>query len=230
MQHYGLPTPLLDFSTDIRIALAFAAHEMKTSSGHKDIDNYASLYAFDTNVEYDVGEPIQQMMIIDEYKGERYKSQHSESTLNDSLLQDIDKFSQWDDLAEMELVFIEYQQNAPGFVTLSGQKLNLSNPNLDMQKGCFLLNLYAAEIPLEENWNMRTKESRDQFWSNPNSGTKFNCKGVHTKEKITCFDIKKDILSDWARINTVPLFNKNPEIQCIENQLLKIKETLKTSL
>ena len=230
MQHYGLPTPLLDFSTDIKIALSFAAHEMKTPSGLEDIDNYASLYAFDTKAEYEVGIPIQQIMNNDEYKGERYESQHSESNVNDSLLQKIDKFIQWNDLADIELVFIEYQQFAPGFITLSGQGLNLSNPNLDMQKGCFLLNLYGGEIPLEENWNMRTKESRDQFWSNPNSDTKFNCKGMHTKEKLTCYDIKKDILSDWARINAIPLFNKNPESQCVENQLLKIKETLKTSL
>lgn len=43
MQHFGLPTPLLDFSTDIVIALSFAADGINKPLGGDETDHYVSL-------------------------------------------------------------------------------------------------------------------------------------------------------------------------------------------
>lgn len=63
-----------------------------------------------------------------------------------------------------ELALVEYQKLAPNVVTLSGEGLDLTNPNLANQKGCFILNLYDEGMPMEENWNMRTIAHRNEFW------------------------------------------------------------------
>lgn len=44
LQHYGAPTPLLDFSHDINVALYFATENLKYGQGGNDIDDYFSLY------------------------------------------------------------------------------------------------------------------------------------------------------------------------------------------
>lgn len=44
LQHYGAPTPLLDFSHDINVALYFATENLKYGQGSNDIDDYFSLY------------------------------------------------------------------------------------------------------------------------------------------------------------------------------------------
>ena len=54
MQHYGAPTPMLDFTTDIKIALFFMVLDAKSDNSF-DIDGYCSLYTIEkrecTNVE-----------------------------------------------------------------------------------------------------------------------------------------------------------------------------------
>ena len=45
LQHYGAPSPLLDFTTDPKVALFFALEHMQgTSSGSQGIENYFSIY------------------------------------------------------------------------------------------------------------------------------------------------------------------------------------------
>lgn len=42
MSHLGLPTPMLDFSTDIIVALSFAADGVNMASGNDETDEYVS--------------------------------------------------------------------------------------------------------------------------------------------------------------------------------------------
>jgi len=44
MQHYGVPTPFVDFTTNAYIALFFAAHYSKITASDNEFDNYFSLY------------------------------------------------------------------------------------------------------------------------------------------------------------------------------------------
>ncbi len=235
MQHHGLPTPLLDFSTDIMIALSFASDGLDLSSVSEETDGYASLYVFDSQFEYEVGNPVQRVFEIGLANGiqmwQDHMHQYPKDEVDASILFDINKFVKWDDINGLELCFIEYQPLAPGVVTLSGQKLDLSNPNLVKQKGCFMLNLYNETMPLEDNWNGRTTESRNNFWMS--KGEKFiqlPFSGVMTRDKIICFDIKKDVLLEWANVNAVPLYDNSTANIAIKQGLADIKEELDRSL
>ena len=227
MQHHGLPTPLLDFSTDIKIALSFAADGAKIGTGNYETDNYVSLYVFDKSKEYEVGMSIQHIYLNGMANGKQFLEDHNRlyptESVNASILYNIDEYVRWDDIKNLELSYLEYQPLAPGVVTLCGQSLDLSNPNLDKQKGCFLLNLYSNTMSLEENWNGRTIENRNHFWENRSSEFEpFHFKGVMTKSKMDCYDIKKEVIIEWAKNNSIPLYDNGPETIEIKKTLLDI--------
>lgn len=50
LQHYGAPTPYIDFSTDIYVALFFCTYKMQNSPSDTEIDNYFSLYYVDNGM------------------------------------------------------------------------------------------------------------------------------------------------------------------------------------
>lgn len=49
LQHYGAPTPLMDFTYDIDVALFFATEKASPSFSNKDIDQYFSIYLINKN-------------------------------------------------------------------------------------------------------------------------------------------------------------------------------------
>ena len=233
MQHQMLPTPLLDFSTDINIALAFAADGVK-NAGSEETDEYVSLYVFDKCYENEIGMSIQQLYSLGMSTARQtlldYMIKHPSERINASVLYSLDEFVKWNDIKDYELMYVEYQPLAPGVVSLSGQELNLSNPNLDRQKGCFIFNLFDENMPLEKNWNCRTIQERNKFWLGSVSGSTLPFSGVMTKEKITCFDIKKDVIKEWAKINPMDLYDNSMENQNIKQRLLDIKAEVDASV
>lgn len=231
MQHFGLPTPLLDFTTDISVALSFASKGICMSSGNEETDEYVSLYVFDKVSECEVGTPLQQIymdgMVTGIQRWQNHIKQHPEQPIDASILFSLNEFVRWNDIRDLELVYVEYQPLSPGVITLSGQSLSLSNPNLDKQKGCFILNLFDETTPLEKNWNMRLPESRAQFWKNKESVMQsLPFSGVTTKEKMACFDIRKEIMNEWAADNAVVLYDNTEDSQSIKDLLDKIQLTL----
>ncbi|WP_162427278.1 FRG domain-containing protein [Pontibacter pudoricolor] len=44
LQHYGAPTPLMDWTYNINVALFFATENVKGGNGNGDIENYFSIY------------------------------------------------------------------------------------------------------------------------------------------------------------------------------------------
>ncbi len=43
LQHHGCPTPFLDFTSDVRVALFFASQEPKGAGNGSELDNYFSI-------------------------------------------------------------------------------------------------------------------------------------------------------------------------------------------
>lgn len=227
MQHLGLPTPFLDFSTKISIALAFAAAGMSIN-GNDETDEYVSLYVFDKVYEYELGMPLQQMYTTGMANGiqrlKEYMMSSNSKLVDFSVLCNIDEFVKWYDVMTLELMYVEYQPIAPGVVTLSGQILDLSNPNLDRQNGCFILNLFHEKMPLEDNWNQRTIQERNHFWMNSVSGVRtLPYSGVMTRDKMMCFDIKKSVIQQWSAKNHIQLYDNSQEMLDIKQKLSEIQ-------
>lgn len=220
MQHLSLPTPMLDFSTDIRVALSFAADKFKyAKSDCDDINEYVSLYTIDLSAEKEVGMSIQQMYADGLARSNQlaceWYPKNPYMLLDYSLLYYLNKFVKWNDIKDLGLFFIEYQPLAPNICMLSGESLNLSNPNLVRQNGCFMFNLVDETTPLEDNWNRRL----------PNSctGEQNITGGVKTKNKISCYDIKKSIIKQWADRNKRQLYSRSFNNGIIRQRLNDLK-------
>jgi hypothetical protein len=234
MQHLGLPTPLLDFSVDINVALSFAADGVKMNSGNDETDGYVSLYVFNKDSEFEIGYSVQQAYMNGVATGEKmlkdYREQHPNESVDASILDEVNQFIKWDDLKECEIAFVEHQPIAPAVVMLSGQKFDIENPNIARQKGCFLINLYDEAIPLEDNWNGRSIEKRDLFWTTRSDATVWPYKGAITRDKITCYDIRKDVIMSWAEKYKCDLYDTSAEILQLKKRLFEIKEKLDSEM
>lgn len=234
MQHLGLPTPMLDFSIDLNVALSFASDGVNMASGCLETDDYVSLYVIDLNAEREVSASVQQIyqhgMVSGEQMWNDFVKNHPNEPVDVSILFDIDKFVKWSDIKDIELSFIEYQPLAPNVTTLSGENLDLTNPNLANQKGCFILNLYDEMMPMEENWNMRTIARRNQFWLSRTGVQTLPFSGVQTNEQMYCYDIKKDVIMQWAILNKRSLYVNTPVNVTLKQNLQGIQSKLNSEI
>ncbi len=227
MQHMGLPTPFLDFTIDVNIALAFAADGADRNEKKTAIDDYCSLYYFDLEKEMEIQNSKIQEILRDgiskcnQMCNEHYKA-YPNDIINKSNLEELDKYIKWDDLANIQLAYVEYQDIAPLVCTFSSQILDLTNPNLAKQKGGFVINLYKDETPLEENWNMRTSERRNKILSNCSS---LPFSGIYTYHQIGCVDIKKDVILEWNKRNPIELYDTSQETEKLKEMLSTIKDS-----
>ena len=148
MQHYGMPSPLLDFTKDLRTALFFAMDGMNTEPSSVEIENYFSVYALKPTNEYAPADTLfadgieRAISYVDEFK-----SNHPGANINDELIRNIDLLTKWkktdgtkDGLHSIPLMFIPNPLDAAPVISASGQKLYWSNPNIIAQKGCFIMN------------------------------------------------------------------------------------------
>jgi len=113
----------------------------------------------------------------------------------------------------MEFLYIEYQGLAPKVITQTGQSLNISNPNSEKQKGCFIFYL-CDNTPLEKTWNNRLCNYHSCI------------NGVKTFNQISCFDIKKQIMIEWANKNSSiihDIYDTSESFKFITKKLKAIK-------
>jgi len=157
MQHYGMPSPLLDFTKDLRIALFFAMDGMKSEPSSVEIENYFSIYALKPTNEYAPADTLFASG-IERAIGyvEDFKKDHPDANINDELIRNIDLLTKWrktdgtkDGLHAIPLMFIPNPLDAAPVVSASGQRLYWSNPNIVAQKGCFIMNTSEKDT-LEE--------------------------------------------------------------------------------
>lgn len=133
LQHYGAPTPLIDFTLKKKAALFFAIDGIgHHNHGGEDIENYLSIYA----CEYSSITPIEGFILL-------LSNSTNRNSENGGLMKSLPK--------EWPLIFI----SNPLWVLMPTKTVaSWSNPNIIAQEGCFFLNMDGIK-PLEERKEIR---------------------------------------------------------------------------
>ena len=201
LQHYGAPSPLLDFTHNLNIALYFALDGLKVASSNNDIDNYFSLYILDRNkCGYELVD-IVAMLSNGRESGEKmlkeFMDLNPNQPVNDSLLKHVDEYTTWikDDgtnegLCKIDCGFLDNPLKSKTFSMYeTNEILYWSNVNLIAQEGCFIF--YTKEnTPLEQYFGFDNKYL-----------PKLKCVNIH---KSLAEYIKNKYLKSISRLDIYP--------------------------
>lgn len=174
LQHYGAPTPLMDWTYNVNVALFFGTEDLKGGHGTGEIDNYFSIYAINKK----------------SYKHEFLNL----SEIDVNYTSNIMDFELWtDDPRNANQNGIFYisdfdDGNAMNVSQYSTIKIRTNHPitsvynqNIIPQEGLFIFNPFA-EKSIDEIFNIKAHSEGSNLILSP-----FNC-----------FNIKKD-LADYVR-------------------------------
>lgn len=227
LQHYGAPSPLLDFTTDPKVALFFALEHMQgSSSGCQGIENYFSIYII-------LMDKVKSLDVMIKKKIDKAVSRKTEKeklpkkTLIVATKEARERYLHWLDwfrnsrtsssgLCDKTILFLTNPLNIerPSIVL---PNLYWSNPNIIAQKGCFLLNTHEKQ-PLEERL-LEEKEKR-----------------ILKNAALFCFDIHKSLAPYIREEYLKPKITKEtiyPDFNTIANgayEAFKRNPTAKISL
>ena len=195
MQHYGCPTPLLDFTHNLDVALYFAFENMQWTPSSNEIENYVSVYyvswkkmkqdaadilnltreAALTNEEYQAGNIINWV----EYA-------HA-ATIMPWLSNKKEKVS----ISDYEISFL-CPQNESVYIEPTKETLYCSNLNLIAQKGCFLIypikNRRNQFLSLEEFLNQELQQYHKDL-----QGDGLKCTSSIDYSRLSCLNIHKSL-------------------------------------
>lgn len=162
LQHYGSPTPMIDFTHDLNTALFFAYYNMEQNDTHEKIGDYVSLYWIDTkdfNTKgiFDMINLYNKLYKSDDFKefSQKIKQIKQGSYNEDTTFIDfISELVKWGDKNVISAVNIGiydgvFSKTIPSFCKTRHKSLVWANLNLIAQKGCFI-NYNRDDIPLEE--------------------------------------------------------------------------------
>lgn len=152
LQHFSAPTPLLDFTYDLDVALFFALDGLKDASSSNDIDNYFSIYSICladkelTKADSFFNHALESAgRAVDEFK-----KSNPLVNIDVELLNNVDKFTSWNNgLSGITKFLIPNPLRSRPVKMNNGDQLLWSNINLIAQDGCLILNS-EERLPLEE--------------------------------------------------------------------------------
>lgn len=187
LQHYGVPTPLIDFSESLDTAIFFALYGLSHYGSDTDIDNYFSIYC----VQKEEKSSLDYILNTSKLRRDAF-TDSMEEKLNQKIDQSITgslvSSTSWSNiLFGWELILLptptsaQIQNFSPPSWSVT-QHLVWSNPRILAQKGCFFLN--SCKIGPSNNADPSIT-LEDAFIKN-NYG------------KLICFDIHKS-LADHIR-------------------------------
>ena len=146
LQHYGAPTPYIDFTTDVFVALFFSCHNPHFVPSDNEIDNYLSLYYVEKNdIEY----------VVDKYNGvfdinRKDKESYQQRAKND----DFPNLS-LSTLQQLRVFYVDSEHQRGNF----GNKqfvFRMPNRNMLAQKGVLIYNADDSN-PLEKISSFQNK-------------------------------------------------------------------------
>lgn len=164
LQHFGAPTPMLDFSHNLNVGLYFAfdnsSKVKKLLKSDKNIDNYTSLYLYDIAA-YQMQVVNLIDMLADSFRRgvemvNDFNLKNPGVHLDISLLSSIDSFSAWknpqnggDGVHKVNIGLLDNSIRGNQVQDITGNKLFWSNIRIIAQNGCLMV--YPNEkIPLEK--------------------------------------------------------------------------------
>jgi hypothetical protein len=175
LQHYGAPTPLLDWTYNFENALFFATDGLKYSDSDNSIDNYCSIYIIDTKWPELINylEHVQSSLSQIDHILEASPKFNANEVINN--LESLN----YNSLAEIQLAQIPgYRRNGFAFSLKNRPSFNLvwnqQNLNIINQKGLFIFN-GSEDKPLEYFF----QGQRQQVKGSPFYLPKITCLNIH---------------------------------------------------
>jgi len=167
LQHYGAPTPLIDWTYNVEVAAFFSTDGQKHYASNSKIDNYFSIYCIDKKA------CSRDLMNISEWLVENYwriiqiTEQHPEADASDVIY----RYNQFNYFTFRDLIlfFVSDFERIAYFPAITSQ----TNLNIINQQGLFIFNASENE-PLESYFGTNL----DPFSGLP---------------KIKCFDFHKSL-------------------------------------
>lgn len=197
LQHYGYPTPLLDFSYDIYSALFFAIDNMKEGNNNE-ISNYVSLYII--NKANDIFPDIFQVNHNDGENAQWLLEMESEHILEPApeMVQDFERLP-YDNYKDSSILLVSGGKDSTTGVcipTMLDVKYHNTNPNLQSQDGLFV---YISSL----------EKSLDRVI--------YKQTGYRNKDKIICVNINKKlrqkIVSDYLNPHNINKGTMYPDLE-----------------
>ena len=155
LQHYGSPTPMLDFSHDLDSALFFAFDKVEENKTLNPLEDYVSVYYIDFK---ECRNELVDMIALYDDAIDRvvdmindFKTKNPNVTVLDSLIGNISEYVQWGTeggFSNVELGLYDGIFSNKTVTLPTGEKLVWANLNLIAQKGCFI-NYNLEKKPLE---------------------------------------------------------------------------------
>ena len=216
MQHFGAPSPMIDFSESLLTSLSFALDNAKPSSGTNDLGNYISLYYVNRNFDW-VQSTVQSVVqssgsSIDQLVREHKKKYPNEQFDVKETLEDIEHllYRQFRlDSEQSDITFIPLGGPSLGRVKVNIPILNFScdyeiiNDRIVKQQGMFFMNNTESE-PLVELMNKITKQKM------------FCCLNIH--KDLIPYIIDK-YLTPKSINHTTVYDDDNPQVKSLEKSI-----------
>jgi len=149
LQHYGAPTPLMDFTYDVDVALFFATEKATSSASNNEIDKYFSIY------------------LIDKTR-QRYKELNNLLDFTSGSFPRLNSFYDWEKKKNSIFYISDFEDKKIPKNSFRDERpiTTIYNQNIIPQQGLFIFNPFPSK-PLEDCFNVNHYEERSNLQLNP---------------------------------------------------------------